>query len=155
MESCFVITKSNWDFWKDVPHLNARPEPQIKETNIKLLKNMYLIISINPTAKLCPIWTEKITYYPWVKLLDPTAKTDSILKIDPFLYQNQSYYYYINYYINLTNYIQHIVRTIKYVQLLSMINIFQWCCLKKYRSKKLTEIFQFLPKNPLKTAKKA
>ena len=34
------------------------------------------------------------------KLLDPTAKTDSILKIDPFLYQNQSYYYY--YYINLT-----------------------------------------------------
>jgi len=102
-----------------------------------------------------------MTYYPWEKLLDPTAKTDSILKIDPFLYQNQSYYYYyyINYYINLTkkNYIQHNVRTIKYVQLLSMINIFQWCCLKKNTAqKKLTEIFQFLPKKTLsKQQKKA
>jgi len=64
-----------------------------------------------------------MTYYPWEKLLDPTAKTDSILKIDPFLYQNQSYYYYINYYINLTekNYIQHIVRTI-----LNTYNYYPW-----------------------------
>lgn len=97
----------------------------------------------------------KITYYPWVKLLDPTAKTDSILKIDPFLYQNQSYYYYINYYINLTNYIQHIVRTIKYVQLLSMINIFQWCCLKKYRSKKTYRNFSVLAKKPSQNSKKS
>ena len=97
----------------------------------------------------------KITYYPWVKLLDPTAKTDSILKIDPFLYQNQSYYYYINYYINLTNYIQHIVRTIKYVQLLSMINIFQWCCLKKIPLKKnLQKFFSSCQKTLSKQQKK-
>ena len=61
------------------------------------------MISINPTAKIVPNLDWNMTYYPWEKLLDPTAKTDSILKIDPFLYQNQSYYYYyINYYINLT-----------------------------------------------------
>lgn len=63
-----------------------------------------------------------MTYYPWEKLLDPTAKTDSILKIDPFLYQNQSYYYYINYYINLT---KKITYNTMFVQLI-MYNYYPW-----------------------------
>jgi len=66
-----------------------------------------------------------MTYYPWEKLLDPTAKTDSILKIDPFLYQNQSYYYYINYYINLT---KKITYNTLFVQL-TMYNYYPWLIL--------------------------